>query len=100
MSLNMKAGQYTGTGSSINIELGFTPEVVIIINYTDGNNVVFYDANMTSGSSVDMAAAAASNASGSVAPYAGSTTASKGFATGADNSTSAKVYSYWAFGNV
>lgn len=91
---NMKVGTYTGTGSSINVEVGFVPDFLIIMNYTDGTPVVFWDSSMTAATSLDMAAAAASNAAGSVSPY---DTNYFGFSTGADNSVSAKVYHYIAF---
>lgn len=94
----MRVGSYTGTGSSLNISLGFIPDVVILINYTDGTPVVFWTSGMDAGTSVDIAAAAASNAAGSISPYAGTAgDKSAGFTTGADNSTNDKVYTYIAF---
>jgi hypothetical protein len=89
-----KLGTYTGTGSSINVEVGFVPDVLMIFNYTDGTPVVFWTSLMTAATSLDVAAAAASNAAGSVSPYS---TLFYGFSTGADNSTSAKVYHYAAW---
>ena len=98
MSARFKSGTYTGTGSSINVEVGFQPDALVIINYTDGSPIVFWDSQMSAATSVDVAAAAASNAAGSISTFAGTAgTTAAGFATGADNSTSAKVYLYWAF---
>lgn len=37
MSQAMKTGSYTGTGAAINIELGFVPDYVKVLNATDGD---------------------------------------------------------------
>lgn len=93
----IKVGTYTGTGASLNISIGFIPSAVIIMNVTDGTPVVMWTENFADAASLDIAAAAASNAAGSVAPFAGTAGAlASGFSTGADNSVSEKVYSYIA----
>ena len=95
MAGEIATGSYTGTGSSIDIVLGWVPDYVRIINITDGDVTAEWFSGMTDGASVDTAAAVASNASGSVAKLE-STTLGYGFSTGADNSESAKVFRYVA----
>ena len=100
MKGQIKVGTYTGTGAAINVELGFSPDCVITINYTDGTPIGIWTSDMTADTAVDIAAAAASNAANGISAYAGaSATTGKGFTAGTDYSTSAKVYTYIAIAN-
>lgn len=43
MSFKMAAkGIATGTGATLNVELGFTPDYVILINVSDGEKIEWY----------------------------------------------------------
>lgn len=94
------SGTYTGTGSAYNLELGFAPDFFVSINYTDGTPIHFWHKDMTDDTTVDVAAAAASNAADGVTPYAGSEGSnSKGLTLGTDLSVSGKKYVYFATAN-
>jgi hypothetical protein len=95
MAGEIATGTYTGTGSSINIPLGWVPDYVRVVNFTDGDVTHEWFYGMTDGASVDTAAAVVSNASGSIGALS-STTLGYGFVTGADASESAKVYYFVA----
>lgn len=97
MAAKFKRDSYIGTGASLNISVGFIPEALIIINVSDGTPVVFWDDLMPGGTSVDMAAAAGSNAAGSISAFPGASANGMGFSTGVDNSVNGKVYHYIAF---
>lgn len=94
---NIKVGSYTGTGAAINVAIGFVPDAVVLWNRTDGTPVALWTSNMTDGTAIDIAAAAATNAAGGISEYAGAAgTTGAGFTAGVDYSTSAKVYDYIA----
>lgn len=88
-------GTYTGTGAAINVILGFKPDFLIVVNYTDGDIIGFWNrAVHAAGTSTDVAAAAATNAADGFTAYSG--TEGEGFTAGTDFSESAKVYGYFA----
>ena len=95
MAGGIATGTYTGTGSSINVVLGWVPDYLRIINITDGDVTSEWFAGMTDGTSVDTAAAVASNASGSISKLE-SDSLGYGFSTGTDNSENGKVFRYLA----
>ena len=100
MKGQITTGTYTGTGAAINVELGFVPDCVITINYTDGTPMGIWTSDMTAGSAIDIAAAVATNAADGITAYVGASgSTAKGFTAGTDYSTSAKVYTYIAIAN-
>lgn len=86
---------YTGTGSAINVAIGFVPDYVRIINITDSDVTAEWFAGMTDGIAVDTAAAVAANADNGISKLE-STSLGFGFIVGTDYSESAKVYRYIA----
>ncbi|RMD93749.1 MAG: hypothetical protein D6811_04320 [Alphaproteobacteria bacterium] len=77
----------TGTGSAINVSVGFTPARVEIINETDPGHYIWTD-TMGAGEMlklVDGTVALTFASSGGISTYAGSSgSAAKGFTIGAD----------------
>ena len=99
MSTKFKVGSYTGTGAAINIQTGFTVNLLMVWNRTDGNLVGLWTPGVGAGKAIDIAAAAASNAADGFTAYAGAEgVSSVGFTAGTDYSVNAKVYDYAAFG--
>jgi hypothetical protein len=90
-------GTYTGAGAAKNIELGFSPDFVILFNVTDGTPVALWGAGMAAGTAIDIAAASASNPDNGISAYAGDATHAPGFTAGTDYAANAKVYHYFAF---
>jgi hypothetical protein len=52
MAQNVKIGTYEGTGAAINIELGFVPEYVRVVNAEDGDAAWEWFAGMTDGHAI------------------------------------------------
>lgn len=97
MKGQIKTGTYTGTGAAINVELGFSPDFVMLWNVTDGDLMGLWSSDMDDGTAIDIAAAVAGNAANGISAYAGaSATTGKGFTVGTDFSESAKVFAYVA----
>lgn len=93
----VKTGTYTGTGSAITMQLGFIPNHIEIVNFTDGDIYHMWFDGMTADTTVDIAAAVVSNAAGGITRYTGTVGAnSAGLTLGTDLSESAKVYYYKA----
>lgn len=95
-------GTVEGTGSAINVELGFTPAYVKLINI-DGDATLEWTEDMTDGEGYKFVAAGtnAQIATGGITPYAGAeASASKGFTIGTDSdvNASAETLMYVAFG--
>ena len=88
-------GSYTGTGSAINVPIGWVPDFVMIVNVTDGDIIWTWFSGQAAGTSVDIAAAVAANANNAITALE-STTACYGFTAGTDFSESGKVYGYVA----
>lgn len=86
-----KSGKYVGTGAVINIDVGFRPVKVEVVNDTDGDVMAFVIDGMAADKAIDIAAAVANNASG------GLTITPRGFSVGADYSESGKTFFYIAY---
>lgn len=108
MANNVEIGSYTGTGAAINIELGFVPEYVRVVNTTDGDAAWEWFDNMTAAHAIAYnaieddgttgnAAIAPITANG-ISPMAGDRTTPlrPGFTVGTALSESAKVFRYIA----
>lgn len=80
----VKTGSTTGTGSAINVSIGFIPRVVLIINETDATAFIWSDSMDDAEvmkliqSSFDFAT------TDGISEYEGSATAQPGFTIGAD----------------
>lgn len=100
MKGQIKIDTYTGTGAAINVQIGFVPDYVRIVNITDGDYTMEWFNGMTAGTSIDTAAAVAANAADGITAYAGTSGGnSAGFTVGTDGSESGKVYRYVAIAN-
>ena len=94
-----KFGKVTGTGAAINIELGWIPDYVKIINGTDADQIDEWQTGMDAGTSVQTNTAVSARSSNGISPYAGDDTHKKGFTIGSGISENAKVLYYQAYRN-
>ena len=100
MSAKIRTGNYVGTGASLDIEVGFIPEAIILVNQTSGALAAIWFDGMPAGTSIDVAhvgttSTIATNAAGSTTRYGGNIALKgHGFMTGADNSVNNARY-YW-----
>ncbi len=91
---HIKTGTVTGTGSANNVELGFNPDIVLLLNKTDPG-LFIYTSDMDDASALKLTDAPALTfpTSNGISAYAGSDTpgseASKGFTIGADSDLNA-----------
>lgn len=96
-----KRGTYTGTDAAINIELGFVPGWVEIINWTDGDKrfVFTEDKTFVHTGGTNATATVASNGISTFAGVSGGEAAPKapGFTAGTEVSADGKVYAYIAY---
>jgi len=94
-------GKVTGTGAAINIEIGWIPAFVIVMNETDGDRVDMWQRGMAAGTSIAITTAAATQASNGITAYSGSDTPGsekrEGFTIGSTISESAKVLRWSAW---
>lgn len=102
MATQFKTGTVEGTGSAINVELGFTPKYVKIINI-DGDCFGDWTEDMPDASVMKTIAAGttAHATTNGITPYAGSSGANaKGFTIGADTdlNVSAETITWVAWG--
>ena len=99
---NVVVGTYTGDGAAQNIELGFVPNYVRIVN-VDGASVDEWFSGMTDATSytnaTDAAAGAVRAAPEGVTPNVGSAGVSAGFSVGPDLSVDTEVYRFVAIQN-
>ena len=96
MAAEIKFGSYTGTGAAINIELGWEPDAVFIVNATDKDAAWLWTSSMTDAHAANLATGAALTSNG-VTPYdAADFTNPLGFTVGSTLSESAKVHDYIA----
>jgi hypothetical protein len=97
----IKIGTYTGNSAAQNIELGFVPDWVRIINATDGTNESEWFNGMAAASAISTVTTAGPvlDTANQVSAYAGDTSHSPGFTVGTDLSVNAKVYRYVAARN-
>ncbi len=83
----MVTGTVTGTGSAINVSLGFTPKWVHVTNMVNGSSMDWND-SMAAGKTVLVTGSAISNtstqiiSSGGISKYAGDSSNSAGFTIG------------------
>jgi hypothetical protein len=107
MASNVKIGTFTGTGAAINIELGWIPEHVEIVNVTDGDDKWEWYSSMPAASAIYHRAVTDNATSGNasmakitangVSAYSPTNLSSKkGFTVGSALSESAKVFAYKA----
>jgi len=95
----VKTGSTTGTGSAINVSIGFIPRVVLIINETDGTAFI-WSSSMDDGEMLEVITGAiAFEATAGISEYEGSATAQPGFTLGTDSelNTASDVLHYIAF---
>lgn len=94
-----RIGSYVGNGAAQDIELGFVPGYLVLINATDGTNMTFWFNGMAAGAGIAIVAAAGPvlDAAGQITAYNG-TAAGKapGFTVGTDLSVAGKTYRYFA----
>lgn len=93
-------GSYVGTGAAVNVELGFIPMYVIILNETDGDDRWEWMEGMTAGHAFQRVGAGTGTriTSNGVSPYAGTRGgAAPGFTAGSAISESGKTFRYIAF---
>lgn len=89
---SIKTGTVTGTGAAINVELGFVPDYVKVVNITDGDQIDEWFRGMTDGTSIQTNTAVAARSSNGISEYAGTLAdKKKGFTIGSGISESAKV---------
>lgn len=99
MSDAIKTGTVTGTGAAINISLGWKPDYIRVLNVTDGDTVDEWVNGMAAGTSITVAAAAATRGSNGLSQYDGTASATPGFTIGSGISESAKVLAWVAMRN-
>lgn len=110
MANEVADGFYTGTGAAINIELGWVPDYVKIINLTDGTEMFEWFNGATNNPTIQSRAvtdnATTGNASmvrltsNAVSAYSPTNLSNKpGFTVGTAISTSAKQYGWIAHRN-
>lgn len=94
----IRVGKVTGTGAAIDINIGFVPDYVRIVNLTDADvtDEWFADGS-AAGTAVSTGAAVAARSSNGITIL--NTTTAKGFTIGSGISESAKVLGYVAMRN-
>ena len=110
MANSIKTGTYTGDGAAQNIEIGFVPDYVRVINATDGDIAWEWFNGFGAGDALQTINVVDSGTSGAagmslitangIDAYEGSTSAGKGFTIGTALSESAKVFHYIAMRNI
>lgn len=96
MAAEMKTGSYVGTGAAINIQLGWVPDRVEIINITDGDAVWIWHTAMGAGKAQAMGTLATLASNGVTAYNPTDYSAKKGFTIGTSLSESGKTFAYTA----
>lgn len=98
MAQSIKVGTYEGTGAAINIELGWIPDHVRILNSEDGDAGWNWFAGMADGTAIAEGAALAALGSNGVTPLAGDrlTPLRAGFTVGTSLSEIGKTHYYVA----
>ena len=95
MAAEVRMGTYEGTGAAINVELGFIPDHVEIINITDGTAAWLWHRSMGNGKAQALGTLATVGSNG-VSAYNGNASAAKGFTVGTALSGSGKTFAYKA----
>jgi hypothetical protein len=98
MSSQVKIGSYVGTGAAINIELGFVPQHVRIVNETDADAVWEWFFGMTAAHAINLSGAAPVRitVNGVTALEPTNYSGKKGFTAGSALSESGKTFRYIA----
>lgn len=97
MKGSVATGTYTGTGAAINVQIGFVPAYIRIINITDRDETYEWFDTMPAGTAVKTAAAVETQAANGISPYLGTRGGNgAGFTVGTAISESAKVFAYVA----
>lgn len=89
-TLQWASGSYTGTGSAVNVDLGFKPILLLIFNVTDGDVLFCTFDGLSAGAGLKIDTATAALATN------GLTLRNNGFTAGSDCSESAKSFRYLA----
>lgn len=89
--LQVASGSYTGTGSAVNVIVGFKPRRVEIFNNTDGDDLFIHFEGMSAGDAIKSSAAI------SKVTTNGISLRNNGFTAGSDVSESAKSFLWFAF---
>jgi hypothetical protein len=110
MSDQVKVGSWTGDGAAKNVEIGWIPDYVLIINTTDGDIAYEWFNGMGAADAIrhnkiaDNGATGAASfeliTSGGIDAYAGSTDNKEGFTLAAAANENAKVFRYVALRNL
>ena len=96
---SIKIAKVTGTGAAIDINLGWVPDYVRIVNITDADVIDEWFADgSAAGTAIQTAAAVAARASNGITIL--NTSTAKGFTIGSGISESAKVLGYVAMRNI
>lgn len=99
MNPDFRSGSVTGTGSAINVSLGFKPNRVEVINVTDGTVVWLWTSAMPAGTAIKIDTAAATQASNGISVYNGDGSTPPGFTIGSAISTNGKSLAWTAMRN-
>lgn len=109
MTEQVKIGSYTGTGAAIDIELGFVPDYVRVINATDGDFAWEWFNGFGAGDALQQRQVADNGSTGNTSlalitsngidAYQGSSSKGKGFTVGSALSEDTKVFRYVAMRN-
>lgn len=96
MNPQIYIGQVTGTGAAIDIEIGFVPDHVEVMNATSGRRIDWF-ANMGAGKGLvdGPSVTTALLSSNGISAYAGSTAKGPGFTIGTDAVNTSTQVIYW-----
>ena len=96
MASPIVTGTYEGTGAAINIDLGFQPSMLIIVNTEDGDAAWMWFDTMASGTAQALGTLASVGSNG-VTPLEGTLAGQKeGFTVGTALSENGKTFAYCA----
>lgn len=90
-ALQIASGSYTGTGSAVEVILGFKPRRVEIFNNTDGDDLFIHFEGMTDGHAIQSAAAISKLTSNGISLR------NNGFTAGSSCSESGDTFLWFAF---
>lgn len=97
MASPIATGTYVGTGAAIDIELGWKPSYVRILNITDRDAGLTWFDTMPAGEAIAEGAALATQAANGITPLDGTLAGGKeGFTVGTAGSETGKTFAYIA----
>lgn len=100
MKGQIKTGTYVGNGAAQNIQIGFVPDFLLLVNQTDGDIVTLWFNGFPAATSVDITTAAATQATNSISVYNGTPGGNgAGFVAGSNASKNGKTFYYLAVAN-